>query len=294
MNNIMMSLKRFFRNKNTVTIIGVVLGLGILYFTYSSQINNAVKPVSVPVAKVTIQPRTEITADMVTTIEVPAISVSENVVRYANQVIGKSSNVNSVIPAGSMFFTDTVIASESLPDAVFVEVKDGEKPYNFPVDINSTYGNSIMPGNIIDIYMKAENDNGEIMVGKLVSNVKVLAVIDNTGRDVFENTENQRTPATIIFGVPEDIHLLLRKASFMGNEYSVELFPVPRGGTNIDVNTATYVSSSDLRSFIEAKTKDVKEDALPENTPNTTPSVTDSTTNNENTTTEDTTGGTNE
>ena len=31
MNNIMVSLKRFLKNKNTVTVIGILIVLGILY-----------------------------------------------------------------------------------------------------------------------------------------------------------------------------------------------------------------------------------------------------------------------
>ena len=62
MNNILIGLKRFITNKNTVTVIAVIVILGLLYWGYTSQINASVSPVSVPVAKQTIQPRTEITS----------------------------------------------------------------------------------------------------------------------------------------------------------------------------------------------------------------------------------------
>ena len=75
MNNLLVSIRRFFKNKNTVTILGVLVILGLLYWGYSSQVNGAVQPISVPVAASTIQPRTEITADMITTVEVPSIIV---------------------------------------------------------------------------------------------------------------------------------------------------------------------------------------------------------------------------
>ena len=65
MENVMASFKRFFKNKNTVTIIGVIIILVLLYIGYSSQINKAVEPVSIPDATETIQPRTQITSDMV-------------------------------------------------------------------------------------------------------------------------------------------------------------------------------------------------------------------------------------
>ena len=61
----MEKLKRFITNKNTVTVIGLLLIVGILYFVYNRQIKQATNPVKVPVAKVTIQPKTLITKDMI-------------------------------------------------------------------------------------------------------------------------------------------------------------------------------------------------------------------------------------
>ncbi len=251
MNNITASVQRFMKNKNTVTILGIVIILIILYIGYSTQINNAVQPVSVPVATETIQPRTEITSDMVETVDMPSVSIKENVIVNRNNIIGKYSNINAVIPKGSMFYTDAVISKSELPDSVFVKVKKGDVVYNFPVDMESTYGNSIYPGNKIDIYMKTGNGEDEkVMLGKLVKNVEVLAVKDSSGKNVFENTEEDRTPAMLIFGVPEDINLLLRKASYM-ESLGVELFPVPHGG-KVSTEGATEVSTQQLADYIDA------------------------------------------
>ena len=251
MSNFLALAKRFLKNKNTITIIGVIVILVLLYIGYSSQINKAVEPVRVPVAVETIQPRTEITDDMVELVDMPNISIGDNVIRTKSLVVGKYSNINAVIPKGSMFYTDTVVDKDKLPDSVFVKVKKGEIVYNFPVDMETTYGNSIFPGNKIDIYMKAGNGNDEkVMLGKLVENVEVLAVKDASGKNVFENTSEERTPAMMIFGVPEEINLLLRKASYMSS-LGVELFPVPHGG-KVSTEGATEVSTQQLADYIEA------------------------------------------
>lgn len=254
MNNIMVSVQRIIRNKNVVTVAGVIIMLVLLYIGYSSQINNAVQPISVPVATETIQPRTEITDAMVEMVDMPNVSVRDNVIRAKAQVVGKYSNINSVIPEGSMFYTNMIISKDELPDSVFVKVKSGEIVYNFPVDMESTYGNSIFPGNKIDIYMKTGDGTDEkVMLGKLVENVEVLAVKDSSGRNVFENTDETRTPAMLLFGVPEQINLLLRKASYM-ETIGVELFPVPHGGSvdSEDSEGTTEVSTQQLADYIEA------------------------------------------
>ena len=263
MNNLMASAKKFFKNKNVVTVIGVVIILVLLYIGYSTQINSAVEPVQVPVATQTIQPRTQITDDMVQMVDMPNISLSDNVIRSRTQVVGKYSNVNSVIPEGSMFYTDTVINEEELPDAAFTKVKKGEVVYNFPVDMESTYGNSIFPGNMIDIWMKVgDGDEEPIMIGKLIENIEVLAVKDSSGRAVFENTSEQRSPSMMIFGLKSNLYTILRKASYM-ESLGVELYPVPHGG-EVTEEGATQVSTQQLVDYIDAHSVNIPE---PEVTP---------------------------
>ncbi len=101
--------------------------------------------------------------------------------------------------------------------------------------------------------MKAVNENGQLMVGKLVENVKVLAVKDSAGRNVFENSDEARVPSSLIFGVQPDINVLLLKGKYMV-AFSAELFPVPHGGTANIPEGSTVVSSQTLRDFINANT----------------------------------------
>lgn len=266
MNNFIYGLKKFFKNKNTVTILGIILILVVLYFGYNYQIKKQTNPVKVPIAKETIQPRTEITRELIEYIEVSPIMIQSGAVTNINAIVGKYTNYNTMIPKGSMFYSASIVDKTALPDTAFVEVKNGEVPYNFPVTMDTTYGNSISPGNKIDIYMKAVDDAGILMVGKLVENVEVLAVKDSQGRNVFEDSSEARVPSTLIFGVQPDIHILLRKASYMQG-FSVVLFPVPHGGT-IQSDGATQVSSQYLKEFINAHT--VANDDLINQTDNTT------------------------
>jgi len=265
--NILVSIKRFFLNKNTVTILGVIIVIAILYFGYNYQLNKAITTIkNIPIAKETIQPRTEITSDMIDYINVVPSMLKSGVIRNSGSIIGKYTNYNTMIPAGSMFFVETVVDQDELPDAVFENIKEGDIPYSFPVTMTTTYGNSIMPGNYIDIYMKAKDDNGQLIVGKLVENIEVLSVKDSSGKNVFENTSEDRTPAMLIFGVESEINILLRKASYM-NEYSVVLFPVPHG-TNAQVGVGeTQVSTVYLEDFINSHTVVIDENTGEEDLP---------------------------
>ena len=205
-------------------------------------------------------------------ISVPSIAVSDNVLISTSKIIGKYTNVNAVIPKGSMFYSDVLVDKADLPDSVFSDVKDGEIPYQFSVNMVTTYGNSIFPGNKIDIYMKAIDDNQQIMVGRLLENVEVLAVKDSSGRNVFENTSEARTPAYLIFGVPERIHILLRKAAYLSSK-GVELFPVPHGGT-VPVEGDMQVDIQELQAYIESRTVNLLTEEQP-NQETTVPEVTE-------------------
>ncbi len=261
MNNLKASMKKFLGNKNTVTILGIVLCLVVLYVGYNYRINARVELVEVPYATKTIQPRTYITQDMIGTMNVPKSFLVGRYYNNANAIVGKYTNYNTIIAKGSLFYADLVVSKDELPDSAFADVPEGYTVVNYPVNIATTYANSMAPGSYINIYYKSLDDNGKIMFGKFISNIKVLDVKDASGQHVFENSEETRTPAYMLFAVPEETHLLLRKALYL-TKYSVELILVPNTATLTDSDKVN-VSSSDIESFINDKTEFVDVTDLP-------------------------------
>lgn len=262
MNNLKASMKKFLGNKNTVTILGVLLCLVILFIGYNARINAKVELVQVPYAKETIQPRTYITEKMIGTMNVPKSFLVGKYYSNINNIVGKYSNYNTIISKGSLFYTDLVVNADDLPDSAFHDVPEGYTVIIYPVDIYSTYANSMAPGSLINIYYKSLNDNEEVMFGKFVSNVKILDVKDSSGRHVFENSEEERTPAYLLFAVPEETHLLLRKALYL-DEYDVELILIPNTAT-VEEDAEVIVSSDMISEFIESKTAFVPVNELPD------------------------------
>ena len=131
------------------------------------------------------------------------------------------------------------------------------------VNTTTTYGNSIYPENYIDIYLKAVNkvdnnsqiteDADKIMLGKLIENVKVLAVKDSSGQSVFTNLDEKRTPAMIVFAVPEEYYILLKKAEYL-RSYDTTLIPVPTNESYEDTPGELAVSSEKLKDWINRVT----------------------------------------
>lgn len=255
----MKKLKQILSNKNTVTLLGAVLIVIVLYVFYNIRVNQATSPIKVPYAVQAIGPRTQITNDMIGYLEITQSSMKGNVLTNVNtQILGMYTNVNCTIPAGSLFYSDVVIRKEALPDAFLIDIEEGHVPYNFDVTMKKTYGNSMYPGNYVDVYFKGVGDDGLLMVGKLVENVKILAVKDSAGRAVFDSADEDRAPSQIIFSVTEDIHLLLRKAEYIK---SVEIILVP---TNASLKAedgeevAITVTSDVIKEYIESKSSSIQ------------------------------------
>ena len=91
------------------------------------------------------------------------------------------------------------------------------------------------------------------MLGKLVENVKVLAVKDSSGQSVFSNLDENRTPAMIVFAVPEEYYILLKKAEFL-RTYDSTLIPVPTNESLKDKPGSVSISSNDLKDWINRVT----------------------------------------
>jgi len=259
MNNFMIGLKRFFTNKNVVTIILVIVILVVLYFGYSGSIKKQTNPVSMPTAAEKINPKTKITSEMLAYKQIPASMIDENAIRNTTKILDRYTNVNVTIPAGSLFYEEWLVDEDKLPGN-WIEQLDyeaGELGYYMDVNVESTLGNNVLPETYIDIYMKANDENGTIMFGKLMKNVKVLVVHDGSGNNVFDNTEGASTPSKIGFAVNQDYYILLKKAEYL----NIDLVLAPRGAT-VPTQDYVIVTSATLRDYIDAQTITIQEDVI--------------------------------
>lgn len=265
MGNLTTGIKKFLQNKNTVTVLGVVLAIVVLYVAYTARIKSSINPVTVPYATEKIASGTQITKSMVSTREVPPSMLEGDVITNVSEIIDKYSAADTVIPEGSLFYKSAVVEKEQLPDNIILEYPKGYVLYNLAVDTNSTYGNSVYPGNYIDIYFKAVNkidennneqltaDADKILLGKLMANIKVLAVRDSDGKAVFQNIDENRKPAMVIFAVPEEYYILLKKAEFM-RTYDTSLIIVPTNESLKDEPDSLKISSDTLKNWINNNT----------------------------------------
>ena len=255
-------IKKIFLNKNLVTILALAVLIVILFLFYSKRVNDSINPVVVPYALQQIPSGVKITKEMVGTTPVPPAMLSGNVIQSVSDVVGKYSNADTIIPQGSLFYGRSVVEKEALPANIILDYPDGYVLYNLPVTIESTYGNAIYPGNYIDIYLKAQtkifageeaSKVNKVVIGKFLENIQVIAVKDSTGKPVFQDLGQRRTPAILVFAIPEEYYILLKKASFL-RTYSAELIPVPTNESLKNTPGELHLSSDSLKEWINRVT----------------------------------------
>lgn len=257
MGNLINNIKRFFTNKNTVTIVGVIVGVIVLWAFYNYRLNQAINPQRVPIAKRTILATEEITADDIDWVEVNRdLLKKSHIITNQSQLVGYRVNVGTSIPEGGLFYTSQVVEADDLPNSILDKIPEGYALFQFSVNNNSTFGNSIYPGDRIDIFLKTTDEEGRLVYGKFVESIEVLDVRDSQNQSVFDSATT-RTPALLLFAVPDksddggkSIYELLSGANYISG---MELVPVPRNKNYTAQQNETRVSSVDLRNLVEAK-----------------------------------------
>lgn len=262
MGNLGTTIKRFISNKNTVTLLAIIVCTVVLYGFYNWRVKSAVSTTFVCQATQIIEPRAEITAEMVTTTKILMSQKSDNMIASCDDVIGKHASYASEIPANSFFYNGQVLEAKEMPNSSFENIPDGYTLYNLKVSFETTYANSIFPDDYIDLYMRTENETGELVYGKLIQSIKVLGVKDAEGKNVFETTVEVREPSQLLFAVPEDLYLLLKKAEYLG----IEIVIVPRNKNYTIEAGETLVSSAWLKELITNQTGDIPDECVGDDT----------------------------
>lgn len=258
MGNIVTTIKRFLSNKNTITILGVLLGIVVLYVGYNCRVDQAISTVNVPVSKQTITATSEITQEMITTKPIlkDFISNNKNVITDMSAIVNttdpKCVTYGTSVPSGALFYQEQVVSCSSAPNDPTKNIPDGYTLFSMAVDIHTTYGNSMYPGDYIDLYVKMTVD-GKIVFGKLIESIEIKDVRDNKGVSVFL-TSDVATPAELLFAVPDDLFQLLSVANYISG---LELIPVPRNASYSSNPGETAVSSQYLRNLIRTYAQEI-------------------------------------
>lgn len=262
MGNIGTMIKRFLSNKNTVTLIAIIVCTVVLYGFYNWRVKSAVTTTYVCQATQTIPARTQITNEMVTTTKILSSQKTDNMIPTCNEVVGQYASYATEIPENSFFYKTAIMDASEMPNSSFDDIPDGHTLYNMSVSFESTYANSIFPGDYIDLFVRTEDEMGLLVYGKFIQSIKVLAVKDDQGQNVFETTIEKRIPKQLLFAVPDDLYLLLKKAELLG----IQIVIVPRNKNYTAEAGETLKSSAWLEQLIIDQTADIPDECVTNST----------------------------
>lgn len=259
MGNKFTGIRKFLSNKNTVTIVCVILGVLVLYFGYNFRVTRATDPVRVPYAKKMLNKKTKITADLVGYTNVPRslVTTSKTLLTNEKEIINKYVSYATSIPKNSYFYSDVIMREEQMPDYAFMNMADGYTVYSLKVGMETTYANKIFPNTYIDLYAKAQDSSsGKIMFARLIESIRVKAVKDDRGVALLENGVNNGTPSAMLFEVPNDLFNLLKIAEYVDD---VEIIPVPRNAAYTATQGETTVDNDTIKNYILSQAVTISE-----------------------------------
>lgn len=249
MGNVKEVINNILRNKNTLTILLVFAGIIGLYLVYNWRVNDAITPVRVPYAKQELTSRTQITSDMISYIDVPKslLNKASNIIKSNNQIVNRYVQTGWTIPEYSFFYSEALLDPKANPESEFANIPDGYTVYQLSVDFDGTYGNSIYPGNYIDLYAKlVDKETSKIIFGRLIKGIKVMSVVDSNGNNVFESSSDVRKPKYMFFAVPNEMYSLLKKAEYT----SVSIMPIPRNESYSSEERNAEIDSVYIQNYI--------------------------------------------
>jgi hypothetical protein len=252
MGSILVPFKKFLSNRNTITILGVLLGIVVLYLGYNWRVNKSIKPTEIPFSTATLQSTTKITSDVIGYTKVPKDMIKNmtNLETNVNKINGMLVSYDSKIPKNGFFFSENLIKEEDMPDSIFTNIQDGYTIYALKVDNDLTYGNAIFPEDMIDLYLSSKDEENKIIYGRLIKSIQVIAVRDKKGKNVFQDKDNPTESALLLFAVPEKIFLLLKKAE----KLKIDIEPIPRNKSYSTNAQATELTNDELTTFITNQT----------------------------------------
>ena len=276
MNTVSMKIKKALGNKNVVTALCFLLIGIILIVGYQWRLNSATAPMKIPYALKTIEPQTEITPDMVGTVEIASDSIKKGKLKglvYTKKasVIGMYTNLQTTIYKGSFFYEGAIVKKDELASASLLDIPEGSTLMSLDINMKTSYYNSLVPGDYFDLYVrtigtisdsKGKTKEQEIIVGKLIDKIKIIGVKTSNGENVFGSNE-KKTPSGLLFALPEDQYLLMKKAEYFSKLSSVatiQFVVVPRGQkykTEDGTEVTSTVTSEELQKYINDKTKDI-------------------------------------
>ena len=190
----------------SVVLLGSLL-LALCTFAFKVCVKKEMRLTKTYIASRDIPPRTMIMDTDLLEVEVPKHYVLSDSFTNKEELIGKYTDIQGKIPAGSLFYKTMVYDKESLPDSPTTELKDGQAAYSLEVDL-AKLGGPLVPGQRVDVYASFVERDSSVISGALLENVRLIAIKDYQGLNL-DDPSSTKTPYLAVLAIQvEDVELV--------------------------------------------------------------------------------------
>lgn len=195
----------------TLKILGIAVSgfvLVILFFAaVELRSEQMLKLTKTYIAARDIPPRTRISEEDLIEAEIAGDYLLDQAVCDKDQIIGKYTEIQGMIPAGSVFYRNMLKDLKDLPDYPTAQLRKGQSAYSLETDL-ARLGGTVVPGQRVDLFATILNRDSSTITGCLFQNVRVIAIKDHNGFDL-DDPSGTGTPYLAILAVrSEDMEVL--------------------------------------------------------------------------------------
>lgn len=203
--------------KKSIIVISIALMIVINVSVSFLIVKTLTKSTDVFVAKTTLVPRNPITEDDIQTISLPSNLIPNNIFTSKEDIIGQVVSYDSSIYQGMFFFKEALDDPIKSNDAPLLRLKDNQVAVSLSVDVIKSLGNTLLPGQYVDLVYTYPIRNENPIVDTIYKNVRVLALKDRYGLDM-NHPQSQKTPHVILLSLnhkdANSFYLAENKGSF--------------------------------------------------------------------------------
>lgn len=210
------------KNRKNLAAVGVLSLLVVNGLLFKVILDKTIDLKKVPVAAVTIEPRTRIEKEMIVYKEIPSIFTDETCAMDESEILDKITEIEGKIPKGSLFYKQMLFDETELPDYPALKLKDGQSSFSLGTDLLKSSGNSLTANQKVDLYVTIEQKKEKPVTDLLVSSIRILSVKDRKG-NLMGTKNSSNVPYVINLAVSNEYVELLKIASKVG---TIDLYAV--------------------------------------------------------------------
>lgn len=174
---------------------------------FQIRIESTIQLVTTYIARQDIQPRTCITDKHLQKIQIPYAYIQNNAINKKEDIIGKYTDIQGKIPAGSLFYESMLIDAENMPDIPSAQLYEGEAIYSIKLDVDILA--SLLPGQRVDVLITIETSEGSVQ-DTILEHARIVMLEDHLGLSIDDINSTGIAHQMLLAINEEDIDILQR------------------------------------------------------------------------------------